>query len=72
MSGSAADGFATQVQPPGRERVAEQFACDLVEMDDGDQNGSGEPEIACGFQRDDIVSGPPITDADNALMPMIA
>ena len=61
------------MQPPGRERVAEQFAGDLGRDDDRDQDGGGEPEVAGRFSAmNDIVSGPPITEADSALMPMIA
>ena len=51
--GGAADGFAAQMQAPGRKRVAEQFAGDLGRDDDRDQHRRGEPEIAGRFQRDE-------------------
>ena len=51
--GGAADGLSAQVEPPGRERVTEQFAGDLGRDDDRGQNRGGEPEIAGGFQRDE-------------------
>ena len=71
--GGAADGLAAQMEAPGGERIAEDLPRHLRGDDHGDQHRRGQPQVAGRLQRDEVmVSGPPITEADSALMPITA
>jgi hypothetical protein len=71
--GGAADGFAAQMEAPGRERIAEHLARHCAAMITAMSTAvvsHRSPVVSSAMKI--MVSGPPMTEADSALMPITA